>query len=54
MAYKTNYFAESRFLRKDLTSEIGAGFRFDDVNDSPRYHSQLKRELSERDPIVAI
>ena len=31
--YKTNYLSEGRFLRKDLTTEFGAGLRLDDVND---------------------
>ncbi|HEX6227732.1 MAG TPA: TonB-dependent receptor [Chryseolinea sp.] len=30
--YKSNYIVESRFLNKDLTTEIGFGFRLDDVN----------------------
>ncbi|HYI78898.1 MAG TPA: TonB-dependent receptor, partial [Chryseolinea sp.] len=31
--YKGNYVTTGKFLNKDVTTEIGAGFRFDDIND---------------------
>jgi outer membrane receptor protein involved in Fe transport len=31
--YKANYNQEGSLFRKDLTTEVGLGFRFDDVND---------------------
>ena len=31
--YKGNYVTTGKFFNKDLTTEIGAGFRFDDIND---------------------
>jgi outer membrane receptor protein involved in Fe transport len=31
--YKSSYVTNSRFLKKDLATEVGAGFRFDDIND---------------------
>ena len=30
--YKSNFTTESKFLQKDLTTELGGGFRLDDVN----------------------
>ena len=44
--YKTNYLSEGRFLRKDLTTEFGAGLRLDDVNDISLSNS-VKREFLE-------
>src|SRR5688572_23666 len=31
--YKGNYLTTGKFFNKDVTTEIGAGFRFDDIND---------------------
>ena len=44
--YKTNYLSEGRFLRKDLTTEFGAGLRLDDVNDISLSNT-VKREFLE-------
>ncbi len=44
--YKTNYLSEGRFLRKDLTTEFGAGLRLDDVNDI-FLSNTVKREFLE-------
>ena len=42
--YKSNYVTENRFLGKDLTTEVGAGFRLDDVNDISLSNA-VKREF---------
>jgi outer membrane cobalamin receptor len=42
--YKGNYSTTGRFLKKDLTTEMGAGFRFDDVNDISLSNT-VKREF---------
>ena len=42
--YKANYLTESRFLRKDLTTDIGIGFRLDDVSDISLSNT-VKREF---------
>ena len=44
MAIKASYVSDSRFLRKDLTTELGAGFRLDDVNDISLSNT-VKREF---------
>ena len=44
--YKTNYLSEGTFLRKDLTTEFGAGLRLDDVNDI-FLSNTVKREFLE-------
>ena len=42
--YKSSYVSENRFLGKDLTTEVGAGFRFDDVHDISLSNA-VKREF---------
>ncbi len=42
--YKANYLTENRFLRKDLTTDIGVGFRLDDVSDISLSNT-VKREF---------
>ena len=42
--YKSSYVSENRFFRKDLTTETGAGFRSDDVNDISLSNA-VKREF---------
>lgn len=43
--YKGSYVIESSLGSKNLRSEVGAGFRYDDVNDIHLYHTRSRKQF---------